>query len=65
VILNGKLVRSCTVKIRNVEQYSSVTTIEGIGTPDHLHPFRWLSSIWEPSSAASARRALSCPPTPC
>jgi aldehyde oxidoreductase len=40
VILNGKLVRSCTVKIRNVEQYSSVTTIEGIGTADHLHPFR-------------------------
>jgi aldehyde oxidoreductase len=40
VILNDKLVRSCIKKIRTVEEYSSVLTIEGIGTPTHLHPIQ-------------------------
>ncbi len=40
VILNGKLVRSCIAKIRNIEEYSQVLTIEGIGTPTHLHPLQ-------------------------
>ncbi len=40
VILNGKLVRSCLKKIRAVEEYSQVLTIEGIGTPTHLHPIQ-------------------------
>ncbi len=40
VILNGKVVRSCTRKITAVEEYSIVTTIEGIGTPNHLHPLQ-------------------------
>lgn len=40
VILNGKLVRSCTKKMGRIEDYSTVTTIEGIGTPQHLHPLQ-------------------------
>ena len=40
VILNDKLVRSCLKKIRTVEEYSKVLTIEGIGTPTHLHPIQ-------------------------
>ncbi|MEN6394570.1 MAG: molybdopterin cofactor-binding domain-containing protein, partial [Anaerolineaceae bacterium] len=40
VILNDELVRSCIKKIRNVEEYSKVLTIEGIGTPTHLHPIQ-------------------------
>jgi len=40
VILNGELVRSCTRKIRNIKEYSTVLTIEGIGTPTHLHPIQ-------------------------
>jgi aldehyde oxidoreductase len=40
VILNGKLVRSCNRKIRTVDEYSTVVTIEGIGTPTHLHPIQ-------------------------
>jgi aldehyde oxidoreductase len=40
VILNGKLVRSCTKKIRTIQEYSEVLTIEGIGTPTHLHPIQ-------------------------
>ncbi|MBN1535161.1 MAG: molybdopterin-dependent oxidoreductase [Anaerolineales bacterium] len=40
VILNGELVRSCIKKIRTIEEYSEVLTIEGIGTPTNLHPIQ-------------------------
>ncbi|MDR1068596.1 MAG: molybdopterin-dependent oxidoreductase, partial [Clostridiales Family XIII bacterium] len=40
VILDGKVIRSCTRKITAVKDYSEVTTIEGIGTPNHLHPIQ-------------------------
>ena len=40
VILDGKLVRSCTKKISKVEEYSEITTIEGIGQPNFLHPLQ-------------------------
>ena len=40
VILDGKVVRSCTKKISKVEEYSEVTTIEGIGQPNFLHPIQ-------------------------
>ncbi len=40
VILNNKLVRACLRKISKVEEYSSVLTIEGIGTPTNLHPIQ-------------------------
>lgn len=40
VILNGKLVRACIVKMKKVEDQSEVTTIEGIGTPSNLHPIQ-------------------------
>ena len=40
VILNGKLVRSCVTKMGKVPENSTVLTIEGLGTPDHLHPLQ-------------------------
>lgn len=40
VILDGKVIRACTRKIRNVKEYSEILTIEGIGTPRHLHPLQ-------------------------
>ena len=40
VILNGKVIRSCTKKIKSVEEYSKVMTIEGIGAPTRLHPLQ-------------------------
>ena len=40
VMLNGKLVRSCTKKIGKIEEYSEVLTIEGIGAPRYLHPIQ-------------------------
>ena len=45
VILNGELVRSCVKKIRTVDEYSKVLTIEGIGTPMNLHPIQvaWMN----------------------
>lgn len=45
LILNGKVIRSCSKKISTVEEYSSVTTIEGIGSPNNLHPLQvaWMN----------------------
>ncbi len=40
VILDGKVVRSCARKMKSVPDYASVTTIEGLGTADNLHPLQ-------------------------
>ncbi|MDR0490143.1 MAG: molybdopterin-dependent oxidoreductase [Oscillospiraceae bacterium] len=40
IILNGEVVRSCTKKMKNVQEFSVITTIEGIGTPQNLHPLQ-------------------------
>lgn len=39
VLLNGEPVVACLIPIANV-QGQSVTTLEGIGTPLHLHPLQ-------------------------
>ncbi|WP_027400407.1 molybdopterin-dependent oxidoreductase [Anaerovorax odorimutans] len=41
VILDGKVIRSCTKKMKTVKEYSSVTTIEGIGTVSNPHPLQY------------------------
>lgn len=45
VILNGEVVRSCTKKMKTVKEFSEILTIEGIGTPQHLHPLQqaWMT----------------------
>ncbi len=40
VILNGKVIRSCTKKMKTIEEYSTVLTVEGIGGPNFLHPLQ-------------------------
>ncbi|HHY61240.1 MAG TPA: 2Fe-2S iron-sulfur cluster binding domain-containing protein, partial [Clostridia bacterium] len=40
VILDGKVIRSCARKMKNVPEFSKIITIEGIGTPQHLHPLQ-------------------------
>lgn len=40
LILNGKLVRSCALKMRRVTNFSKVETIEGLGTANNLHPLQ-------------------------
>jgi len=49
VILNGEVIRSCTRRMKNVPDHSEITTIEGIGTPQHLHP---LQQAWVTYGAA-------------
>ena len=45
IVLNGELCRSCNKKMKNVPEYSEIITIEGIGTPQHLHPIQqaWIT----------------------
>ncbi|MDR1705264.1 MAG: molybdopterin-dependent oxidoreductase [Clostridiales bacterium] len=40
VILNGELIRSCNRRIKNVDEYAKVITVEGIGTPMNPHPIQ-------------------------
>ena len=41
VIMDGKVVRSCATKMKNVEDGANITTIEGIGTPIISTLSRW------------------------
>lgn len=45
VIMDGKVTRACTVKMKKVQAYAEILTIEGIGTPQHLHPLQqaWIT----------------------
>ena len=40
LLLDGKVTRSCTKKMKNVKDYAKVETIEGLGTADNLHPLQ-------------------------
>ena len=37
VLMNGKVIRSCTYKMKRINDGAVITTIEGIGTPENLH----------------------------
>jgi aldehyde oxidoreductase len=37
VIMNGKVIRSCITKMKQVPEFAVITTIEGVGTPQNLH----------------------------
>lgn len=45
VIIDGKVTRSCALKMRRLADGAKITTIEGIGTPDNLHPVQlaWIA----------------------
>ncbi len=40
VIMDGKVVRSCVTRMSKIEAGAAITTIEGIGTPENLHPLQ-------------------------
>lgn len=40
VLVDGKVVRSCTKKMKTVPEFAKITTIEGVGTANHLHPLQ-------------------------
>ncbi len=72
VILNGKVVRSCTTMIKNVPADSKITTIEGLGTAEHLHPLQqaWITyggvqcGFCTPGFIVSAKQLLAENPAP-
>ncbi|SDF34908.1 molybdopterin-dependent aldehyde oxidoreductase [Sporomusa acidovorans] len=45
IILDGKVVRSCIVKMKKVDDYAKIITIEGLATPNNLHPLQvaWMA----------------------
>ncbi len=45
IIMDGKVVRSCIVKMKKVPDEASITTIEGLATPENLHPLQvaWMA----------------------
>jgi aldehyde oxidoreductase len=65
VLIDGKVVRSCTKKMKSIPEFSEILTIEGIGAPHHLHPLQQALSPTAAFSAVSAalvslyRRTLS------
>ncbi len=40
VIMDGKVVRSCIVRMKRVPDEAKIITIEGVGTKDNLHPLQ-------------------------
>ena len=40
VIMDGKLIKSCLTKMKRVQDWARITTIEGLETPDNLHPIQ-------------------------
>ena len=63
VILNGEVVRACTKKMKRVAEFSTITTIEGIGTPQHLHPLQQAWITYGGAQCGFCSRASSSPPT--
>jgi aldehyde oxidoreductase len=72
VLVDGKVVRSCAMKMRRVEEGARVVTIEGIGTPDNLHPLQvaWMAhggaqcGFCSPGFIVSAKGLLDTNPSP-
>ncbi len=40
VIMDGHVIRSCVTKMKKVPDGAQIQTIEGVGTPDNLHPLQ-------------------------
>ncbi len=72
IILDGKVVRSCIVKMSKVPDDAKIFTIEGIGTPENLHPLQvaWMAygcaqcGFCSPGFIMSAKGLLDVNPSP-
>jgi aldehyde oxidoreductase len=72
VIIDGDLVRSCVLKMKKLEDDSQITTIEGLGTPQNLHPIQvaWMAygcaqcGFCSPGFILSAKVLLDKNPSP-
>ena len=45
IIMDGRVVRSCVMKMKRVPDEANITTIEGLATPTNLHPLQvaWMA----------------------
>ncbi|PIE64877.1 MAG: aldehyde oxidoreductase [Desulfobacterales bacterium] len=72
VLIDGKVVRSCVMKIKRLNKGARITTIEGIGTADNLHPLQvaWMvhggaqCGFCTPGFIVSAKGLLDTNPDP-
>lgn len=72
VLLDGKVVRSCITKMSRVSDNAQIITIEGIGTPESLHPLQvaWINyggvqcGYCSPGFIVSAKGLLDTNPAP-
>uniref|UniRef100_I2PWN7 Aerobic-type carbon monoxide dehydrogenase, large subunit CoxL/CutL-like protein n=1 Tax=Desulfovibrio sp. U5L TaxID=596152 RepID=I2PWN7_9BACT len=72
VLLDGKVIRSCARKMKNVPEFSKIVTIEGLGSPTNLHPLQlsWIvhggvqCGICTPGFIVSAKGLLDTNPNP-
>jgi aldehyde oxidoreductase len=72
VILNGKLTRACLVKMEKVPDGSAILTVEGIGTPEKMHPIQVAYAVYgaaqcgycTPGMVISAKALLDSNPKP-
>ncbi|MBI9081185.1 MAG: molybdopterin-dependent oxidoreductase [Pseudodesulfovibrio sp.] len=72
VIMDGKLIRSCSMKMKRVKDGAVITTTEGIGTPDHMHPIQvsWIAhggaqcGFCTPGFIVSTKALLDSNPSP-
>ena len=64
--MDSKVIRACVRKMKSVPDLANIETIEGIGTPDHLHPLQlaWMGhgcaqcGICSPGFIMSAKQLL-------
>ncbi|MFY9370494.1 MAG: molybdopterin-dependent aldehyde oxidoreductase [bacterium] len=72
VLINGKVIRSCVYKMSRIKDGDEIITIEGIGTPDNLHPLQlaWIKhggaqcGFCTPGFIVSAKGLLGVNPNP-
>ena len=72
VIVDGKVTRSCITKVMKLRDYAEITTIEGIGTVNNLHPIQvaWMAygcaqcGFCSPGFIVSAKVLLEQNPNP-
>lgn len=45
VVVDGKLKRTCTIKMKRIAEHTEIVTAEGVGTPENLHPIQlaWIA----------------------
>ena len=72
VIVDGKVTKACITKVVKLRDYAEITTIEGIGTVNNLHPIQvaWMAyggaqcGFCSPGFIVSAKVLLDQNPNP-